>query len=150
MKKTTIIGGAIVILLIGAISLFFMLNRMAPQVQKDALDYVDTNVPLIIRNWDSGELIGRASRGLLNVVPREQFVELFNTLSQKLGSLKEYRGSTGQTNLRTSFKGINRTGVFEAEAVFAKAPAIILCRIVWQGNAWKIEEFRVKSNVLNH
>ena len=149
MKKTTIIGAVIAILLIGIFVTLFMLNRMAPQVQEDAQNYVDSNLPKIIQNWDSAELINRASPDLLKVASREKFAELFKMLSQKLGPLKEYRGSRGKISLTTSYRGIARTGIFEAEAVFGQAPAAILCRLVWQHGAWKIEEFRVKPEVLN-
>ena len=149
MKKTTTIGAVIAVLLIGIFVILFILNRMAPQVQEDAQNYVDTNVPLIVQNWDSTELIKQAGSGLLKAASHEQFVELFAMLSQKFGPLKEYKGSRGTISLTTSYRGIARTGIFEAEAVFAQAPAAILCRLVWQHGAWKFEEFRVKPEVLN-
>ncbi len=149
MKKTLIIGAVIAILLIGIFVTLFMLNRMAPQVQKDAQNYVDSNLHKIVQNWNSEELINRASPDLLKVASREQFTELFKMLSSKLGSLKKYKGSKGTISLTTSYRGIARTGVFEAEAIFTQAPAAILCRIVWLDGTWKINEFRVKSEVLN-
>ena len=149
MKKTTIIGAVIAALLIGFLATVFLLNRMAPKVQEDAQQFVDTNLPAIVRNWDSEQLVNLASPALLKAASREQFNELFATLSRKLGPLKEYKGSSGQTSLTTSLRGILRNGVFEARAVFANAPAEILCRIVWLDNTWKIDEFRVKSEVLN-
>jgi hypothetical protein len=82
---------------------------------------VDANVPAIVGNWNSEELMKRAGSSLLK----------------------------GETTLTTSWTGIIRTGRFEPEAVFAKAPAVILCRIVWQDSTWKIDEFRVKSDILN-
>jgi hypothetical protein len=149
MQKSTLIGIVVGVLIIGVISTFFMLNRMAPKVQQDARNFIDTNVPLIVNNWSSKELIKRSSPDLLKVATLEQFVELFKMLSEKLGPLKEYKGSKGEASLTTSFRGIIRTGAFQSEAVFAKGPAVILCRIVWQDDAWKINEFRVQSDVLN-
>ncbi len=150
MKTTTIVGAVIVVLVIGAMATMFMLNRMAPKVQEDAQAWVDTNVPEIVKTWNSEELIKRASTGLLKAAPPEQFSALFKTMAEKLGPMKEYKGSRGETTLTTSLTGIKRTGRFEPEAVFAKAPAVMLCRIVWQDGTWKIDEFRVKSDVLPH
>jgi len=149
MKTTTIIGAIIVVLLIGALATMFMLNRMAPKVQKDAQTWVDTNVPEIVKTWNSDELVRRASAGLLKAASPEQFTALFKTMSEKLGPIKEYRGSRGETSLITSWTGIIKTGTFEPEAVFEKAPAVMLCRIIQQDGTWKIDEFRVKSDVLH-
>ena len=149
MKKITIIGVVVAVLLIGVLSTIFLLNRMAPKIQQDAQQYIDSNLPKIVQNWDSEALINQASPDLLKAASREQFAELFKMLSEKLGPLKQYKGSKGETSLTTSFRGILRNGVFEAQAVFANAPAVILCRIVWLDGTWKINEFRVKSDVLN-
>ncbi len=149
MKKITIIGVVVAALLIGVLSTIFLLNRMAPKIQQDAQQYIDSNLPKIVQDWDSETLINQASPDLLKAASREQFAELFKMLSEKLGPLKQYKGSKGETSLTTSFRGILRNGVFEAQAVFANAPAVILCRIVWLDGTWKINEFRVKSDVLN-
>lgn len=149
MKKITIIGVVVAVLLVGVLSTIFLLNRMAPKVQQDAQQYIDSNLPKIVQNWDSEALINQASPDLLKVASREQFAELFKMLSEKLGPLKQYKGCKGKTSLTTSFRGILRNGVFEAKAVFANAPAMILCRIVWLDGTWKINEFRVKSELLS-
>jgi hypothetical protein len=110
---------------------------------------VDANVPAIVGNWDSEELMKRASSSLLKAASPQQFSERFKIMPEKLGPMQEYKGARGETTLTTSWTGIIRTGRFEPEAVFAKAPAVILCRIVWQDSTWKIDEFRVKSDILN-
>ena len=48
----------------------------------------------------------------------------------------------------TITKGKVVTGTYEGEAVFVKAPAVILCRIISNGDQWQIEEFRVNSEAL--
>ncbi len=149
MKKFTIIGAIIMALLIGTMSTFFMLKRMAPEVQQDAQVYIETNIPQIISNWNSEELIKRASPSLLKAASRAQFTDLFKTLLEKLGPLREYKGSRGETTVTISFTGINRKGTFESEAFFANSPAVILCRIIRLNGSWKIDEFRVNSDALN-
>jgi hypothetical protein len=149
MKTTTIIGTVITVLLIGTLATMFMLNRMAPKVQKNAQAWIDTNVPVIIKDWNSEELIKRASPGLLKAASHEQFSALFTTLADKLGPLREYKGSKGGTTVSLWFTGITKNGTYEPEALFTQAPAVILCRISWLDGGWKIDEFRVKSDALH-
>ncbi|OGT98671.1 MAG: hypothetical protein A2298_05280 [Gammaproteobacteria bacterium RIFOXYB2_FULL_38_6] len=95
------------------------------------------------------ELINRSSPELLKVAPKEKMEELFNAFSKKLGSLKEYKGSKGQSNTSvTTQNGKVITGVYVAEAIFEKAPATIQFRIIKHDNQWQILEFRVNSEAL--
>ena len=148
-KKLTISAGIVAVFVVGVAVAFIVLSRSGTEIEKDAQAYIDANIPQIVTNWDAQELINRASPALLEVASKEQFTALFTTLSDKLGSLIEYKGSRGQTNMTLTINdGRVVTGTYEADAVFTKAPAVILCRIVRQGAAWTIEEFRVNSDAL--
>jgi hypothetical protein len=102
MKTSTMIGAVTVILIIGSMATLFMLNRMAPKVQKDAQAWVDSSVPEIVATWNSEELVNRASTSLRKAASPEQFAQLFKLLSEKLGPLQEYKDARGETTLTTS------------------------------------------------
>ncbi len=144
MKKTMVILGAVMALsLIAVLVVFYNLHKASERARKSATAYVDTNVPEIVKDWNPGELMKRAAPELLNATSRQQLAEMFRSLSVRLGSLKEYRGSTGDVRMTDSPGGKVVTGTYRASAVFEKGPAEILCRMVYQVRTWKIQDFRV-------
>ena len=152
MKKTLIIfAGILAVLALGAGLLFWNLSSSADDMQNSAHAYIDKSISKIVSHWKAEELINSASPALLKVASKEQFTTLFTTLSEKLGPLEKYKGSTGRITMTPSIiKGKVVTGTYEAEAVFAKDTAVILCRIISNGDQWQIEEFRVNSEALVH
>ncbi len=150
MKKLFTVLGAIVFVVIIALAVgFFILSRGAAGLDKEARAYIDANIPVIMANWDPAELIKRASPELMKVAPREKIEELFAVFAKRLGPLREYQGSKGEANISFTFKtGKVVTAAFSSQAVFEKAPALILCRIVKLGDHWQITSFRVNSEAL--
>lgn len=151
MKKMfTVLGGIFAVLLVGAVVGFFILNYFGTALDEESKSYVDANLPKILKNWDVGEFTKRASPELMVVAPKEKIEQLFHVFSEKLGSLKEYKGSNGQSNMSiTTQEGKVITGAYIAEAIFEKAPATIQFRIIKHGDNWQVLEFRVNSDALN-
>lgn len=150
MKKfLTILGGIFVVLIVVVVVGFFVLNYFGTGLDEESKLYVDSNLPQIINDWGVEELISRASPELMKVAPKEKIENLFNAFSERLGPLKEYKGSNGQVNISvTTQKGKVITGAYVAEAIFEKAPATIQFRIIKHDNQWQILEFRVNSEAL--
>ena len=150
MKKFfTILGGIFAVLIFVAVVGFFILNHFGTGLDEESKSYVDSNLPQIITNWNVDELINRASPELMKVAPKEKIKELFNAFSERLGPLKEYRGSNGQANMSvTTQEGKVITAAYVAEAIFEKAPATIQFRIIKHENNWQVLEFRVNSDAL--
>ncbi len=150
MKKfLTILGGIFVVLIVVVVVGFFVLNYFGTGLDEESKLYVDSNLPQIINDWSVEELISRASPELMKVAPKEKIENLFNAFSERLGPLKEYKGSNGQANISvTTQKGKVITGAYVAEAIFEKAPATIQFRIIKHDNQWQILEFRVNSEAL--
>ena len=150
MKKFfSILGGIFAVLIVAAVVGFFILNYFGTGLDEESKEYVDSTLPQIIQNWDVDELINKASPELLQVAPKEKIEELFIMFSERLGPVKEYKGSNGQSNMSvTTQEGKVITGAYVAEAIFEKAPATIQFRIIKHDNQWQILEFRVNSDAL--
>ncbi len=150
MKKSLLILGGIAVIAVVSGILYFKYVGLSPvEVQKSAHAYVDGSIPEIVTDWDPEKLIDRASPGLLQAGTRETFNGLFAVLSDKLGNLKAYKGSTGQISMSPSITGMRVSGIYVGNAVFEKAPAEILCGLVSNDGQWRIDEFRVKSPALD-
>ncbi|MCM2283485.1 MAG: hypothetical protein NDI81_01830 [Desulfobacula sp.] len=150
MKKIfVVLGGIFAVLIVVAVVGFFILNHFGTGLDEESKSYVDANLPQIVKNWDVQELIKRASPELIAIVPKEKIEKLFNVFSERLGPLKEYKGSNGQSNMSvTTQEGKVITGAYVAEANFEKAPASIQFRIIKHGDNWQVLEFRVNSDAL--
>ena len=150
MKKFfTILGGIFAVLIFVIVVAFFILNHFGTGLDEESKSYVDSNLPKIITNWNVDQLLNRASPELMKVAPKEKIEKLFNAFSERLGPLKEYKGSNGQANMTLiTQKGKVITATYIAEAIFEKAPATIQFRIIKRGNNWQILEFRVNSDAL--
>ncbi|MBT8763565.1 hypothetical protein KFV02_06420 [Desulfohalobiaceae bacterium Ax17] len=150
MKKIlTVLGGIFVVLVIVSIIGFLILNYFGNNLDTESMAYVDENIPKIISAWDSNELINQASPELLQVMSKEKIEYFFKFFSDRLGSLKEYKGSKGKANIFiTTGEGKVITAAYLAEALFEKAPSTIQIRIIKHDDKWQILEFRVNSDAL--
>jgi len=149
MKKFFTVFGMLCAVLIGiGVIGFFILNHFGSQLDTQSRAYVDEIVPKIVSNWNVRALVSEASPELLQVAPKEKLELMFKTLAEKLGSLKEYKGSKGQAGIHVTPQGKFTTGDYIVEASFEKADATILVRTLLKDDAWKVVEFRVHSDAL--
>lgn len=98
MKKFfTVLGGFFAVLIVVAVVGFFILNHFGTALDEETKSFVDSNLPQIIMDWNPEELTNRASPELMKVAPKEKIEGLFKVFSERLGPLKEYKGSNGQS-----------------------------------------------------
>ncbi|HWH70930.1 MAG TPA: hypothetical protein VNT26_16190 [Candidatus Sulfotelmatobacter sp.] len=149
MKKfLMVLGGLFAVLTVATIGGIFAMKYFGEDLDKESKAYVDANLPQIVGNWDPRELLDRASPEFSQVVPQEKVIKLFKILSQRLGPLKEYKGSAGQSNVLLNPEGKVITGDYKADAVFENGPAKIDFRIIRRDGQWQVLEFWVNSDVL--
>ena len=145
----TILGGIFAFLIIVAVCGFIILDYFGTGLDEESKLYVDSNLPIIINDWNVNELFNRASPELLKVAPKEKIEKLFSVFSDRLGPLREYKGSSGQVNMSfTVNNGKVITALYIANAIFEKAPATIRFQIIKHKNKWQVLEFRVNSEAL--
>lgn len=149
MKKILMVFGVIFgcLLLVGTIG-FFVLNYFGSGLDKESKAYVDEVIPIIVTSWNSKELLDHASPEFLQVAPAGKVESLFRVFSERLGPLKEYKGSNGQANISLTQQGKVTTAAYVAQAVFEKAPATINIQTILHNDTWQIVQFYVNSDVL--
>ncbi|MBA4348817.1 MAG: hypothetical protein C0415_02370 [Thermodesulfovibrio sp.] len=146
-KIILLIAGIIVVCVAIAFgALFYYGNKM----DEESKAYVDANVPSIFGQWDMKKLIQNAGHEFLDTVKTPQAKEKLNTLFvsgfEKLGKIKQYKGSEGQAIIDIAFdKGITIYADYTATCVFQKGEAKISIRIIKKGDKWQIFSFSISS-----
>jgi len=150
MKKAlTILGGIFICLIVVAVVGFSVLNYFGNKLDKESKSYVDEVIPIIIADWNSKELINRASPEFLESTPLDKLNSFMNACSKRLGKLKEYKGAKGQAGIHygIGIKNKSTTAEYVAEAIFDNASATIQIQLVLRNDIWHILGFRVNSEV---
>jgi len=142
-------------LLLGALAAIFVLKGFA--MQKSAVAYMETNVPLIVENWNPEEVTRRAAPEFLVPAVREGLPIVFEQLS-KLGKLKKLGKAEGGmvvADLQLAFHdarlsvGINSNipkpiwAEFIANADFEGGPAKVKMTLIRRNDDWRILGFWV-------
>jgi D-Tyr-tRNAtyr deacylase len=104
-------------------------------------------VPNVISGWNKEELLKQASPELLGVTKDEDLDKLF-TMFRKLGKLKKYKGSEGQSLISvTTEQGKKVTANYTAMAEFERGEASIKVNLIKHGDEWQILMFNVSSDI---
>ncbi|WP_411884892.1 hypothetical protein [Polaromonas sp. YR568] len=143
------------LLLLGVGAAVYVYKGVA--LQKNAAAYVETNIPLIVQNWNPEEVVKRAAPEFLVPAVQEGLPVVFGQLS-KLGSLKNLgkpQGGIVVADLQLAFRenrvhvGINSGQVqpvwaeFVTDADFDAGPAKVKVMLVRRSNDWRIMGFWV-------
>ena len=127
---------------------FFILNFFESKLNIVGQAYVDDMLPKIVAYWDVGTIISQCDQELLQEEgAKESLGLMFQAFTEKLGYLKEYQGSFGEVDISLTSLG-KVTGMYEAQAAFEKADAVIFLTINLNDGNWQISEFRVNSPAL--
>ncbi len=147
MKQFFIVVGAVItsfIVIVAIIFLFTSYSGRKFDVQSKA--YVDKVILKIFSQWDMEALKTEVSPELWSATSKNEIELVFQTLSEKLGPLKQYIGSKGEAEVYLASKG-NVIGNYTAKAIFRKGEAVIFLQVLLNGNKWQIVNFNVKSPV---
>ena len=118
-------------------------------LNREATAYIQDAVPKIVSNWNSQQLVDRATPDLLaSVRTRTDLDRLFSSFS-RLGSLKHLDTPTGGS-VMNFFTGPSRPILanYAARAEFEKGNASIQIGLRHVNNTWRINGFHVDMNVL--
>jgi hypothetical protein len=148
MKKLLIVLGVVflAIIVLAAIGIGIVAVKGAA-LDKQSKAYVDSAVPVIVSGWDEQELLSRASPEFMQATDKDDLDKLY-AMFRKLGSMREYQGSEGQSNMSyTSENGRRTIAVYAAKARFDAGSAVIKITLIKHGDEWQIMAFRVDSDV---
>ncbi|MHC4962443.1 MAG: hypothetical protein ACYTE1_07520 [Planctomycetota bacterium] len=135
----------LIVLTVGLLGYYLVSKGI--QLDKESKDYVDTVVPNVISGWNKEELLKQASPELLGVTKDEDLDKLF-TMFRKLGKLKKYKGSEGQSLISvTTEQGKKVTANYTAMAEFERGEASIKVNLIKHGDEWQILMFNVSSDI---
>lgn len=117
-------------------------------VSKEGGAYADNAVVTITAHWDVKELTKRATPALLKQVKPEALASLFDWFAT-LGPLVDYQGSKQVS--WSQFTGTGGTVVsaeYHCSARYKAGPATIDLGLQKSGGVWRINSFRVNSDIL--
>jgi hypothetical protein len=130
----------IVILLVGG--LVGVVAYRGSALDKEGNAYVDQAVVDVSKNWDSRELLRRASPEYLSRTSPEQLAALFQNF-EKLGHLVHYDGALGQTTMSFFSRDSGLRAHYEANATFENGRARFRIDLSKHDERWMIDGFFV-------
>ena len=119
------------------------------KLDREATAYIQDAVPKIVTNWNSQELVDRATTELLAGEPRDKIDRLFVKF-QRLGTFKHLDKPEGIVEgwTYTGMGGTVTRGNYTAKAEFEKGNATIKIQLRRVGDTWKISGFHINSDAL--
>jgi hypothetical protein len=143
MKIRSIILTLIIIFLLFAGMVFVgHMQLKTMQEFRESREFADSFVLALTKNWDTKEIVERASPELLEAFTRERRDE-FVVLARGLGKLKKYNGA------EHPFVEDVRDGVYakyEADAEFDAGPAKFTIELIRHSDKWQLYNFHVAPN----
>jgi hypothetical protein len=117
-------------------------------LDKESKTFVDAAVPAIISGWDVTELQKRASDEFNNSVDYADLIRYFAVL-RKLGSLREYMGSMGESQITLSLlNGVSITALYTASADCDEGAVDLQLSLIKQKGLWRILGIRITPREL--
>ena len=149
MKKLlTILGGvlAAILLIFGIAAAIFIPRTL--KLGRSATAYIRDVVPKIVAHWNTQELVDRATPELLSAAKSRKEIDRLFVMFQQLGSLKHLdTPKGGVTSGAFTGTGAVTLGTYTAQAEFEKGAASVQIQLRRVNNEWKINGFRINSDV---
>lgn len=148
MKKLLmILGGIFGALLLALIILAIIFIPRFLKLDREATEYIQSNVPKIVANWNPTNLMAQASSVLLTDLQTNQNTGRMFEMFSELGSLKHLNTPEGKVfSGAYTGEGTYTIGNYDVKADFDKGPATIRIQLLRVGDAWKINGFRIYSD----
>lgn len=150
MKKLfTILGVifAVILVIIGIAAAIFIPRTL--KLDREATAYIQEAVPKIVTNWNSQELVDRATPELLAAGGSRDKIDRLFEMFQRLGSFKHLDKPKGiVTSSAYTGTGTVTLGNYKAQAEFEKGMARIEIQLRRVNDAWKINGFHIFSDAL--
>ncbi len=149
MKKLlTILGGIFAVIIVILVTVAVIFIPRALKLDREATAYIQDIVPKIVTGWNSQALIDRATPELLSATNSGEDIGRLFVMFQQLGFLRHLDTPKGQV-VSSAFSGTGTVtlGNYTARADFEKGPATIQIQLRRVNDTWKINGFRINSDV---
>jgi hypothetical protein len=149
MKKLLIILGGIFLVIIVAVGIAAAIwIPRGLKLDRQAKAYIQDAVPKIVEHWSSQELVDRATPALVSAGGSRKDIDRLFAMFQKLGNLKQLDTPEGTVGSQWfSGEGTVTLGTYTARADFENGAASIRIQLRRVGDTWKINGFRINSDV---
>ena len=118
------------------------------KLDREATIYIEDAVPKIVTNWNSQELVDRATPELLDAAKSHDQLERLFVMFRQLGSFKHLDKPEGTVVSGTyTGTGTYTVGNYTAHGEFEKGAATIKIQLQRVDGVWKINGFRINSDV---
>ena len=149
MKKLfTILGiifATIIVFIVIAAAIFIPRTL---KLDREATAYIQDAVPKIVTNWSSQELIDRATPGLIDSAKSHDQLDRLFVMFRQLGSFKQLDKPEGMVvSSAYTGEGTVTLGNYTAHGDFEKGKATIKIQLRRVDGTWKINGFRINSDV---
>ncbi len=140
----------IIIFFISFIVLMVISTRSDKELNIESKKYVDTVLPVILKDLDYKEFMKYAANDFLKNVPEEKIAKIFE-IYKKLGNFKKYLGSKGKAKTSIAiFKGKKWVyAKYKAKAEYSNGIAVIQITIIKEQGKWYIYHLKIDSKVFN-
>ena len=119
------------------------------KLDREATAYIQDAVPKIVTNWNSQELVDRATPELMAAGKSRGNIDSLFVMFQRLGTFKHLETPKG-TVVSSAYTGTGTVtiGNYKAQAEFEKGEATIEIQLRRAGDTWKINGFHINSDAL--
>ena len=150
MKKVIMILGYIfLVLIVVLLSGFGSLTVIGNRLDKESKAFVDAAIPAIVSTWDVSEIVKRASPEFNDEVDYDGLEQDIGVL-QQLGTLVEYKGSTGDAHISLSLLyGYEITADYTASADFEAGSTNMRMSLIKHGGQWQILDLKINPEEFN-
>jgi superkiller protein 3 len=129
--------------------LLFSCKSDLDQLNKDAENYVESEVSRISSGWQPGVLMASVYPGVREAFKLQTVNQVF-FLYKKLGVLQQINDITGQVAItRTMDNDETITGTYQVSVEYENGSAVIHISCVMDNEKWYITGFQVNSSVFN-
>jgi hypothetical protein len=149
MRKVLIGCGGISVVLVVILAFFVgSFVYRASRLDKEAVAYMEREIPAIISTWDSRALLDRSSPELLATLKSPEDTERLFVVFRRQGPLQKLATPTGTVS-SGAFTGTGSftIGRYTADATFEHGSAQLRIQVRRSESGWKIDGFHVNSDL---
>lgn len=143
MKKA--LGMLLALILVASVGVFALRSK-GEALDKESKAFADDFIIKTVSSWDKEQLLSKASPEFMQALESDPagFEKVFATW-KKLGSLRKYEGSKGQTRIGVTQNGRQVLARYLAEVQFENSPARIALICEKRDGEWVVHKFHVDS-----
>ncbi len=150
MQKFFIVLGAVfaaIVVIVGVFAAIAIPRTL--KLDREATEYLQNAVPKIVEHWNAQELVDRATPQLMAATKSPNDLNRYFVLFSRLGALKHLDTPKGGI-VSSAYSGQEALamGNYTITADFEKGPATLSVQIRHVDEGWKINGFRVNSELL--